>query len=70
MFRKFIERPILSSSFPSLLSFWGCLPAHLPIEQYPDIARQHPGFSILYRANAETVIKERCNSAGRTNQRG
>src|SRR5665648_77138 len=59
MFRKFIERPILSSVISIIIVILGVLGLIiLPIEQYPDIAPPTITVSTSYTgANAETVLK-------------
>lgn len=59
MFRKFIERPILSSVISIIIVILGGLGLiSLPIEQYPDIAPPTIMVSANYTgANAETVLK-------------
>ncbi len=59
MFRKFIERPILSSVISIIIVILGGLGLlSLPIEQYPDIAPPTISVSTSYTgANAETVLK-------------
>src|SRR5665648_960102 len=59
MFRKFIERPILSSVISIIIVILGVLGLiSLPIEQYPDIAPPTITVSTSYTgANAETVLK-------------
>ena len=59
MFRKFIERPILSSVISIIIVILGVLGLiSLPIEQYPDIAPPTVRVSASYTgANAETVLK-------------
>jgi len=59
MFRKFIERPILSSVISIIIVILGILGLiALPIEQYPDIAPPTIRVSTTYTgANAETVLK-------------
>lgn len=59
MFRKFIERPILSSVISIIIVILGGLAlVTLPIEQYPDIAPPTIMVSANYTgANAETVLK-------------
>ena len=59
MFRKFIERPILSSVISIIIVILGILGLiSLPIEQYPDIAPPTIQVSAAYTgANAETVLK-------------
>ena len=59
MFRKFIERPILSSVISIIIVILGGLGLlSLPIEQYPDIAPPTIRVSASYTgANAETVLK-------------
>jgi hydrophobic/amphiphilic exporter-1 (mainly G- bacteria), HAE1 family len=59
MFRKFIERPILSSVISIIIVILGILGLiSLPIEQYPDIAPPTIMVSANYTgANAETVLK-------------
>lgn len=59
MFRKFIERPILSSVISIIIVILGVLGLiNLPIEQYPDIAPPTIQVSANYTgANAETVMK-------------
>ncbi|MCW0481700.1 efflux RND transporter permease subunit [Gaoshiqia sediminis] len=59
MFRKFIERPVLSSVISIIIVILGVLGlASLPIEQYPDIAPPTIRVSANYTgANAETVMK-------------
>uniref|UniRef100_UPI003216C282 efflux RND transporter permease subunit n=1 Tax=uncultured Draconibacterium sp. TaxID=1573823 RepID=UPI003216C282 len=59
MFRKFIERPILSSVISIIIVILGVLGIiGLPIEQYPDIAPPTIRVSANYTgANAETVLK-------------
>jgi len=59
MFRRFIERPILSSVISIIIVILGCLGLiSLPIEQYPDIAPPTIMVSANYTgANAETVLK-------------
>jgi HAE1 family hydrophobic/amphiphilic exporter-1 len=59
MFRKFIERPILSSVISIIIVILGILGLiSLPIEQYPDIAPPTIRVSASYTgANAETVLK-------------
>ncbi len=59
MFRKFIERPVLSSVVSIIIVILGLLGLFsLPIEQYPDIAPPTIRVSARYTgANAETVLK-------------
>ncbi len=59
MFRKFIERPILSSVISIIIVILGVLGLiSLPIEQYPDIAPPTIRVSASYTgASAETVLK-------------
>jgi HAE1 family hydrophobic/amphiphilic exporter-1 len=59
MFRRFIERPILSSVISIIIVILGILGfISLPIEQYPDIAPPTIRVSASYTgANAETVMK-------------
>jgi HAE1 family hydrophobic/amphiphilic exporter-1 len=59
MFRRFIERPILSSVISIIIVILGILGLlSLPIEQYPDIAPPTIRVSANYTgANAETVMK-------------
>ncbi len=59
MFRRFIERPILSSVISIIIVILGGLGLlSLPIEQYPDIAPPTIRVSASYTgANAETVLK-------------
>ncbi len=59
MFRKFIERPILSSVISIIIVILGVLGlTSLPIEQYPDIAPPTIRVTANYTgANAETVLK-------------
>lgn len=59
MFRKFIERPILSSVISIIIVILGVIGLiSLPIEQYPDIAPPTIRVSTSYTgANAETVLK-------------
>ncbi|WP_159517595.1 efflux RND transporter permease subunit [Sunxiuqinia indica] len=59
MFRRFIERPILSSVISIIIVILGVLGlTSLPIEQYPDIAPPTIQVSTSYTgANAETVLK-------------
>jgi len=59
MFRRFIERPILSSVISIIIVILGLLGLlSLPIEQYPDIAPPTIRVSASYTgANAETVLK-------------
>ncbi len=59
MFRKFIERPVLSSVISIIIVILGLLGLFsLPIEQYPDIAPPTIQVSANYTgANAETVLK-------------
>lgn len=59
MFRKFIERPILSSVISIIIVILGILGLlSLPIEQYPDIAPPTIQVSASYTgASAETVLK-------------
>ena len=59
MFRRFIERPILSSVISIIIVILGLLGLlNLPIEQYPDIAPPTIRVSASYTgANAETVLK-------------
>lgn len=59
MFRKFIERPILSSVISIIIVILGVLGIFaLPIEQYPDIAPPTIQVTTTYTgANAETVLK-------------
>lgn len=59
MFRKFIERPILSSVISIIIVILGVLGLiSLPIEQYPDIAPPTIRVSANYTgASAETVLK-------------
>ncbi len=59
MFRRFIERPILSSVISIIIVILGVLSlVSLPIEQYPDIAPPTIRVSASYTgANAETVLK-------------
>ena len=59
MFKRFIERPILSSVISIIIVILGGLGlVSLPIEQYPDIAPPTIQVSTTYTgANAETVLK-------------
>ncbi|HSO88141.1 MAG TPA: efflux RND transporter permease subunit [Draconibacterium sp.] len=59
MFRRFIERPVLSSVISIIIVILGLLGLFsLPIEQYPDIAPPTISVSAFYTgANAETVLK-------------
>ena len=59
MFRRFIERPILSSVISIIIFILGILGlVTLPIEQYPDIAPPTIRVTASYTgANAETVLK-------------
>ncbi len=59
MFRRFIERPILSSVISIIIVILGLLGLFsLPIEQYPDIAPPTIRVNASYTgANAETVLK-------------
>ena len=59
MFRRFIERPILSSVISIIIVILGLLGfLSLPIEQYPDIAPPTIRVSASYTgASAETVLK-------------
>ncbi|MGE4586192.1 MAG: efflux RND transporter permease subunit [Mangrovibacterium sp.] len=59
MFRRFIERPILSSVISIIIVILGILGLiSLPIEQYPDIAPPTVLVRATYTgANAETVLK-------------
>ena len=59
MFRRFIERPILSSVISIIIVILGVLGLiTLPIEQYPDIAPPTIRVTAAYTgANAETVLK-------------
>ena len=59
MFRKFIERPILSSVISIIIVILGVLGLlSLPIEQYPNIAPPTVRVSATYTgASAETVLK-------------
>ena len=59
MFRRFIERPILSSVISIIIVILGVLGLFsLPIEQYPDIAPPTIRVTASYTgANAETVLK-------------
>jgi len=59
MFRRFIERPVLSSVISIIVVILGVLGLiSLPIEQYPDIAPPTIRVSTTYTgANAETVLK-------------
>jgi len=59
MFRRFIERPILSSVISIIIVILGILGlVTLPIEQYPDIAPPTIRVTASYTgANAETVLK-------------
>jgi len=59
MFRRFIERPILSSVISIIIVILGVLGLiSLPIEQYPDIAPPTIRVSASYTgASAETVLK-------------
>ncbi len=59
MFRRFIERPILSAVISIIIVILGILGlVSLPIEQYPDIAPPTIRVSANYTgANAETVLK-------------
>ncbi len=59
MFRRFIERPILSSVISIIIVILGVLGLiTLPIEQYPDIAPPTIRVTASYTgANAETVLK-------------
>lgn len=58
MFRKFIERPVLSTVISVLIVLLGILGlVELPIEQYPDIAPPTVMVSAAYSgANAEVVL--------------
>lgn len=59
MFRRFIERPILSAVISIIIVILGILGlVTLPIEQYPDIAPPTIRVTASYTgANAETVLK-------------
>jgi len=59
MFRRFIERPILSAVISIIIVILGVLGlVTLPIEQYPDIAPPKIRVTASYTgANAETVLK-------------
>lgn len=59
MFKRFIERPVLSSVISIIIVILGLLGLFsLPIEQYPDIAPPTISVSAHYTgANAETVLK-------------
>jgi len=59
MFRRFIERPVLSSVISIIIVILGLLSMFsLPIEQYPDIAPPTVQVSANYTgADAETVLK-------------
>lgn len=59
MFRKFIERPILSSVISIIIVLLGLIGLiTLPVEQYPDIAPPVIQVTASYTgANAETVLK-------------
>ncbi len=59
MFRRFIERPILSAVISIIIVILGVLGLFtLPIEQYPDIAPPTIRVTASYTgANAETVLK-------------
>ena len=59
MFRRFIERPILSAVISIIIVILGVLGLlSLPIEQYPDIAPPTIRVTASYTgANAETVLK-------------
>ncbi len=59
MFRRFIERPVLSSVISIIIVILGVLGLlSLPIEQYPDIAPPTIRVTANYTgANAETVLK-------------
>ena len=59
MFRRFIERPILSAVISIIIVILGVLGlVTLPIEQYPDIAPPTIRVTASYTgANAETVLK-------------
>lgn len=59
MFRRFIERPILSAVISIIIVILGVLGlVSLPIEQYPDIAPPTVRVSASYTgASAETVLK-------------
>ena len=59
MFRRFIERPILSAVISIIIVILGVLGLlSLPIEQYPDIAPPTIRVTASYTgANAETVMK-------------
>ena len=59
MFRKFIERPVLSTVISIIIVLLGVLGlVELPIEQYPDIAPPTVRVSATYSgANAEVVLK-------------
>ena len=59
MFRRFIERPVLSSVISIIIVLLGLLSMFsLPIEQYPDIAPPTVQVSAHYTgADAETVLK-------------
>jgi len=58
MFRKFIERPVLSTVISVIIVLLGILGlVELPIEQYPDIAPPTVRVSASYSgANAEVVL--------------
>jgi HAE1 family hydrophobic/amphiphilic exporter-1 len=58
MFRKFIERPVLSTVISIILVILGVLGiTTLPIEQYPDIAPPTIRVSANYTgADAQTVL--------------
>lgn len=59
MFRRFIERPVLSTVISIIIVILGGLGiATLPVSQYPDIAPPTVVLSTNYQgANAETVLK-------------
>ena len=58
MFKKFIERPVLSTVISIIIIMLGILGlVKLPIEQYPDIAPPTVRVSASYAgANAEVVF--------------
>lgn len=59
MFRRFIERPVLSSVISIILVILGLLGlSQLPVEQYPDIAPPTVQINASYPgANAETILQ-------------
>lgn len=70
MFKKFIERPVLSTVISIIIVILGVLGiVSLPVSQYPDIAPPTVVVSASYQgANADVILKKCHCSARRADQ--